>query len=832
MVSFMSRNSANHLRVTLKVTFAHYCQAPLQAFAILIGIVLAVTLFVAVQAVNLNAKRSYAESTESLSIKSENLIIPLSGQRYLPESLYFKLRQSGLSRALPVIKGRVRESEGRRYSIEGIDIVAAITSRLGKQTQNDQEGADLFTPSLPLSDLLAGKAIVIVSESQHKVMGGKEQITLDDVVTSIVVVPDKWQLGSRLIMDIGFAQSLLNKVGLLSYIAVLESASANSLRWQSLIADDAQWIVNTKSTDLGSLTDSFHLNLTAMSLLAFLVGLFIAYNGVKYSLLKRNRLLVQLQQAGLTASTVFLSLIVELIVLVGFGTTLGFILGIQLSHWLHPTVALTLEQLYGATLFPGTWKWQWWGQALLLTLAAALLACWQHFKLRVNQPLSSHGGFYQTPEQTNENFLVKVGGLLIFTALLGLWLSSHFRLTMFWLGVLIVAIPMLLPKSLGLLARWAEQRANIGLGQYLFAELKELVAPLSLAMMALLLAITANIGMNTLVGSFETTLKHWLEQRLHADIYISPSQAEMVNVEKKLEQFEQIEEVYKQYYVQEKVGGLPTRLGTKDRATLEQTMVFHSNIADFWYRFYLGEVVAISEPMAVKLDLSVGSIMPNSLVSGVSLSVGAIFYDYGSPDGEVLISPQLWQSQGFSMVPSSLGIKVAGDKTIVLQTLKDELQLHSSQLFDQQEIKSIALDIFSRTFAITSILNWVTLLVAVVGLFTSCFMLLEARKAAIARLYALGVYRAQLFALVIGQMVALVLFTLVVSLPLGALVGYVLTDIVTLRAFGWSLNFVWNWMDVVSLAFITVIVAVIATIIPLWRLVTKPVVSSLQSEVM
>ncbi|GAL34064.1 AttF / AttG component of AttEFGH ABC transport system [Vibrio maritimus] len=48
---------------------------------------------------------------------------------------------------------------------------------------------------------------------------------------------------------------------------------------------------------------------------------------------------------------------------------------------------------------------------------------------------------------------------------------------------------------------------------YLVAELKELVAPLSLAMMALLLAMTANLAMNTLVVSFEHTLKQWLEQR-------------------------------------------------------------------------------------------------------------------------------------------------------------------------------------------------------------------------------------------------------------------------------------------------------------------------------
>jgi putative ABC transport system permease protein len=81
-------------------------------------------------------------------------------------------------------------------------------------------------------------------------------------------------------------------------------------------------------------------------------------------------------------------------------------------------------------------------------------------------------------------------------------------------------------------------------------------------------------------------------------------------------------------------------------------------------------------------------------------------------------------------------------------------------------------------------------------------------------------------------MVTLVLFTLLVALPLGALVGYVLTDIVTLRAFGWSLNFVWSWMDVVRLAIITVVVTIVATIIPLWRLVTRPVVASLQSEVL
>ena len=821
----------SHTKLALNLFAAHYRQAPLQAAAILIGIVLAVTLFVAVQAINLNAKRSYAESTEQLSAQAQNLIIPPAGQNYLPESLYFTLRQQGLSAALPVIEGRVRDEQGRRWSIQGSELITAITSR-SRYASNNDYNVSLFDSLLPLPELLASEPIVMMSQSQYRNIGELDSLVLDDIKTQVAVLPDEWQLGSRMLMDIGFAQRLLNKQGQLSYIAVFDLGNGTQATWQKYIGDQGQWITNNQSTDLGSLTDSFHLNLTAMSLLAFLVGLFIAYNGVKYSLLKRNRLLVQIQQAGIAPTLVLSALLIELTILVAIGASIGFVLGMQLSHWLHPTVALTLEQLYGATLLPGTWQWQWWVQALLLTLAATLLACWQHFKQRVQQPLSSHGGYYQAPDSSNENQLFIAGVLLTIMALAGLWLSEHHRFTMAWLGLLVVSIPLYLPKTLMVLAVWCEQRTHSGLMQYLFAELRELISPLSLAMMALLLAVTANMGMNTLVGSFESTLKQWLEQRLHADIYVSPSQGEIANVELALEQFEDVQTVYKQYYVDDNLNGLPILLGTKDKDTLEQTMVFQSRLDDFWSRFYQGEVVAISEPTAVKLGLSLASEFTLDAIPNKALIVGAVFHDYGSPNGEVLLAPQLWREIGFTNLPTSLGIKISGNPTLVYEQLRTELNLHPSQLYDQAQIKSIALDIFSQTFAITRALNGVTLMVAVIGLFTACFMLLDARKAAIARLYALGVNRKKLMVMVIGQIVALVSFTLVLALPLGALVGYVLTDIVTLRAFGWSLNYLWDWSDALSIAAVTIVVGVIATLIPLWRLVSKPVVSSLQSEVL
>jgi len=67
--------------------------------------------------------------------------------------------------------------------------------------------------------------------------------------------------------------------------------------------------------------------------------------------------------------------------------------------------------------------------------------------------------------------------------------------------------------------------------------------------------------------------------------------------------------------------------------------------------------VAISEPTAVKLGLSLGSQLKLDAIQDKTLIVGAIFHDYGSPNGEVLLAPNLWLESGFTDLPTSLGSK-------------------------------------------------------------------------------------------------------------------------------------------------------------------------------
>ena len=63
--------------------------------------------------------------------------------------------------------------------------------------------------------------------------------------------------------------------------------------------------------------------------------------------------------------------------------------------------------------------------------------------------------------------------------------------------------------------------ADRPVAQWMWADARQQVPGLSLALMALLLALAANIGVGTMVGSFRATFTGWLDQRLAAELYLT-----------------------------------------------------------------------------------------------------------------------------------------------------------------------------------------------------------------------------------------------------------------------------------------------------------------------
>ena len=825
-------------RLCLEVFFAHYRQAPLQAGAISIGIILAVTLLIGVRTTNENAIQSYSSATELLSQQAKWSVTPPLGSKRLDENLYFDMRADGFSNSLPVLQGVASDSNGKRWRIQGSDLMAALTSFSGSASQVNSEarakaGGGLFSVNIPIGDILSGAPLVLTSKSLAEQISQDGDLVLGGVKINVIALDDASNLGSDILMDISLAQRILKRPNELSYIALFSDISNNKSHLERLIGSRGMLIESDNGDGLTALTESFHLNLTAMSLLAFVVGLFIAYNGVRYSLLKRQRLLTQLQQQGIAKAPLMLALCIELLFLVIVGSIIGFMLGLQLSHWLQPMVSVTLEQLYGAKIFPGHWQWSWLFQAIGLTFLAALAASASLFIQLIRQPRAGNSGHFTQQKSANKiyRYQLFIAITLGLVASILLPFSQDYRYTMLLLGLVVIAIPLALPWSLAFMVNQLLKVTPKGLLHYQVAETKELIAPLSLAMMAMLLALTANISMNTLVGSFESTLKNWLDARLHAELYIRPASSQMAEVESFLKRHKEVDALYKQWYLSSKQDKLPINIVTRDKLSLAETTVFKETVENMWPAFFANKLVLISEPLAIKLNLGLGDGIDLQALPDNHFTVGGVFYDYGNPYGEVIISRETWRANGFPDTPMSLAINVTGDTDKFKQELQQAFSIPDAMIFSQEKIKQQAIIMFKRTFSITQVLNTLTLLVAAIGLFSACFMLTQARMAPMARLYTMGVNRRQLTTLVFGQMLIIVLFTCLVALPTGAILGYLLINKITLQAFGWSIAMEWDWLAYGQVVLLALVSSLLAVAFPLYLQTKRPLISSLQREV-
>ncbi|MCF1428637.1 MAG: ABC transporter permease [Shewanella sp.] len=852
-IATQSAGTLRAMLLSLRVFAAHYRHKPLQAGAILLGIVLAVTLLTGVKSTNENAVRSYADATELLSRQANGYIVPPGTTGSLDQSQYFRLRQAGLP-VLAVLEGFVLDEQGRRWHLTGSDIIAAtaLATHQDQQQDKDKSNEDArqtgAMADIPMAALLRGEPLALVAQSLVDRLGS-DSLLLNNQAVTLLPLPRDAGLGSSILLDIGFAQQLLERPGQLSYIALMTDDPAQISQATDLLQAGNIFRPGDKGEALTELTASFHLNLQAMAMLAFVVGLFIAYNGIRYSLMKRQRLMLKLLQAGITRKALMAALLIELIILVHLGSAIGFVLGLQLSQWLQPMVALTLEQLYGARLLPGHWQAAWLLEAITLTLAAALLACVPLYRALTNQSLARAGMQYcQNLIQYRSHrlqFLLACG--LIALAAVLIPISSEYQTSLALLGLLTLAFPLLLPQLMLWLTSALEKVAPKGSWCYLVAETRELTAPLALAMMALLLALSANVAMNTLVGSFEQTLKTWMDHRLHADLYIRPNPIDADRVETWLRNTDGVDPVAIQWeaysYIRPDMADESDRhrvmLLSRDDAAVLETVSLKTSEADtgqeeLWPTFFAGDSLMLSEPLALRHNIQVGDRLLLEATEALypeGLPVGAIYYDYGKPIGEVMISEKLWHRAGVPGNNRNFAVGWKGD-TDKLQTMLKDQGVSPAMMYSQSKIKKEAIKMFKRTFSITVVLNSLTLLVAAIGLFSASMMLMQSRQAPLARLYALGVSRPRLFAMVSMQMLLMVFITALLSLPTGAVLGWLLIHKVTLQAFGWSITMVWDWWAYLQVVLLALVACALAVFIPLIRQTHKPLISSLQQEVL
>ncbi|MEP0942291.1 MAG: FtsX-like permease family protein [Rhizobiaceae bacterium] len=803
------------LATVLRVLWSHWTYRPLQLFALLVGLSLATGLWTGVQAINTEARSSYKAASSTIV---PNALDHLERSDGLPIALqtYVELQRAGW-RTSPVLEGQVRAEDGRLVRVIGIDPVTM-----------PEQMAELTTPGQPLQDDIASEpasnGLIAFLAPPHRIIISTDLAELQDERFKRAEWIESPNLPfNTLLADISFAERLLGQPGEISRL-VLDPKQSRSRVQLSEIAPQLQRITNRSGADMARLTDSFHLNLSAFGMLAFAVGLFIVQGTINLAFEQRRTMCRTLRVTGTSMQVLTLALMLELLLIAVIAGGLGVVLGYFIAALLLPDVAATLRGLYGAQVSGDLdFHMGWWLAGLAIAVAGTFLAAFWSLTKLIRMPILAanrpRAWALMSSRSTWWRLIVSAGLMAIAGALLiwGTGLVSAFTIV----GAFLLGSALLLPDAMVVSIRLFESLARRPVAQWFWADTRQQLPGLSLALMALLLALAANVGVSTMVGSFRLTFNGWLDQRLASELYVRAANDEQsVRLQNWLAKHPKVDAVLPIWSVDTRIGGEKGQVfGIADHATYRDHWPLLDKTASVWSDVAKGRAILVNEQFARRNRLNLGeSVTIGEPATASSLSIAGIYSDYGNPHPQALIAVDLLTNLYPEVPRRRFAIRVAPQEASQLASqIGREFDLGGRALVDQASIKRRSVDVFERTFTVTQALNVLTLSVAGFAIFTSLLTQSAMRLPQLAPVWALGLTRRQLAGLELLRGILLAGLTMVLALPLGLGLAWLLLAVVNVEAFGWRLPMFVFARDWLMLGFYGLFATALAAAIPARR---------------
>nr|WP_210187951.1 FtsX-like permease family protein [Aquibium oceanicum] len=761
---------------------------------LVLGLAMATALWSGVQAINSEARASYDAAAATLAEGRFDQLVPRDGEM-MPQQRFVALRRAGWL-VSPVVEARLR-IDNTTLRLIGVDPLtmpegSAASAALGRTDLDGFVRADT---------LVAGPEAAVVLTAN----------LANPVLTDPAVAP------GTVLADIGVAQALLDRAGRISRLIVLPD---QPLRQPPLdeIAPDLVLVRAQASSDVGRLTDSFHLNLTAFGFLSFAVGIFIVHGAIGLAFEQRRGMVRTLRALGVPIAGLIVLMLLELVVLAVLAGALGLVLGYWIAALLLPDVAATVRGLYGADV-AGTLQIRpaWWLSGLAMALGGALMAAASAFWRLARMPiLASAGGRAWALASGRTRVLQAAAAVLLLGAaglltIVGTGLAAGFAL----LAALLLGAALALPTCLAAILRLGEGLSGGPMAHWFWADTRQQLPGLGLALMALLLAMAANVGVSTMVSSFRLTFVGFLDQRLSAELYVD---AEAVADRSALERFldARADAVLPIMSVDATLAGLPAEIfGARVGDTYRDNWRFLDASPAVWDEVEEGRAVVINEQLSRRAGLQVGDML--ALAPELSLPVAGVVGDYGNPIGQAIVGEALFRQTFPSVQPSRYGLRT-DDAQGVRQALVETFDLSPARIIDQASLKAFSLSVFERTFSVTGALNVLTLAVAAFAILMSLLTLAALRLPQMAPVWAMGTTQRRLAVQEILRTLLLAAVTALLALPLGLALAWVLLAIVNVEAFGWRLPMYLFPVEYARLVLFALVAALVAALWPAWRL--------------
>jgi putative ABC transport system permease protein len=833
-------------------SFRYLLRHPWLVALSVIGVALGVAVVVSIDLANASASRAFAMSTEAVVGRATHLVSRPDAP--VDDDVYRLVRvEAGVTDSAPVIEGYVTTA-GRTLQVLGIDPLAEAPFR----GYTSEQGFDLGRFIRDDAVLMSAE----VAQALEAEAGDSIFVTVDGVERSLFLLdildpPDasaRRNLENLILVDISTAQRLFDMHGLLSRVDVMIGEEDTELmsRLHGVLPAGVRVERSEARTEIvEDMTRAFELNLAALSLLALIVGMFLIYNTMTFSIVQRRVATGRMKALGVTGREVMRIILVEALIIGIAGTALGLAAGILLAGTLVDLVSQTINDLYFALtvrevainpliIFKGA------SLGILATVGAAALPALE--AARQPATITLQRSSQETGLRDRAPLFALAGVAILATAVIVLLVSGQ-SIVLSYVGMLllIVGASLLTPLALMFFSKIARPAAGAAfgvVGRMAAGGLVTFLSRLGVAAAALMVAIAATIGVGVMIDSFRQTVDVWLTQTLQADVYIQPA-TRVARVGEGSLSPEVVDRV-RALPIVEGVYTVRTRRTERDGRLFDLVAIDpgpeeganyrfkEGNRQAVWPDFVAGDAVLVSEPFSFRFGVAAGDQIELATDHGViSLPVGGVYFDYGSDLGNVVLSrtgyERYFDDRGYSGVSLRLrdGIDVDGS----LAEIRAELAgLQEVFVRSNRGLRELSLDIFDRTFTITIVLRMLIVLVAFIGVLTALMALQMERHREMAVMRAQGFTPGQIRRYVALQSGLAGFSASILALPLGLALATVLVYVINKRSFGWTLQFNVAPEILLQALVLGTLAALLAAIYPGWKMSRSDASVALREE--
>jgi putative ABC transport system permease protein len=831
---------------------------PWRILAVLVGIALGAAVFTSVRLAVDASLDSFTRSMNYISGSAEWTVTKPGGR--IPEDLVARLSaHPAVETASPLLISYVslsRES-GESFMLIGLDPVSAYPLRQWQIEAPQQEAGQIWLNLIgDPGTLLPGSRLaqkgsfeagdLVYLEHVNRIAPFRVLGTLKQDGLALV------EGGMVAITDIASMQEFTGTSGWVDRIDLRltpKSTEKDITALRALLPAGVTLEAPTEAAQTGrSMIHAYELNLSVLSFVSLFVGMFLVYSLVSLNAASRRRELATLRSLGADSRLIFLLILSEGLLLGIFGWLLAIPVGSFLVRYLLEGVSSTISNLFVRvrveTLQLDIWEIQ---LSVLVTLfvssLAALSPALEAAGITPREAMVKHESGDR--QARSSRYLTPLGILLVLLsypvaglpALFGFPIAGYLAICLLVAGFALLSRPCLrwmgsyLPSFLRSLAREPAFLA----GRYV----RDAGSRTAISVGALMTAMALFTALVIMIHSFRQTVTLWVEQTVAGDFFIRPKMAGLNRYQDSLpadvvEAVKQIEGVeiapYRHLYLRE--DGIPYQLEAVDFGLLLQKMNFmllKGDLAEMKEALISGQGVLVSEVFSNQTGLGIGDRYKVGLGEVILDSpILGVFRDYRTQGGIVYMD-----LHGFQRLTGDLQWSGARlffknrmqDPTAALDRLRSQLirccaQNHPLDMASGFELRREILEIFDQTFAVTTILLFIALLVAGLGITTTLTMLVLERIRQLNTLVAVGAEFKQIRSMIFWEAVLMVSAGEGIGLVCGFFLSYILVFVINRQSFGWTFFYSVDWGQLVTAVPLIMLAALFAAL-PAARLVVR-----------